>query len=162
MKLGVIGRIFVVLALIFLIGCQRDEKVGTEGLLDLEESAAAARLGETLKSPDPEGTQEGALGASPSPEASPTETKPQEIIEVILTKDTPYYQPPNIVAPAGALLRFINKDDKVRHPFTQEGPYDFGDIAPGARGELVVSERGRWIMGDEKVPFATGNSLEVY
>lgn len=161
------SRKWVALILIFsvLLGaCQKKEKVGSQELLDrAKEDAAAKRIGDLMKSPEPTNQSGGAIGApgaSPTASAKPKEQK--QVVEIALIGDNPYYNPgPSIQIPAGAIIRVINKDDKTRHFITPEGPYDTGPLEPGKSMDLAADFKGKFALQDEKVPFATG-TLEVF
>lgn len=160
-------RKWVALTLIFSVflgGCQKKERVGSQELIDrAKEDAAAKRIGEFVKSPEPTNQSGGAIGGpttSPTASAGPKEQK--QVVEIALIADNPYYDPgPSIQIPAGAVIRVINRDDKTRHFITPEGPYDTGPLEPGKSMDLAADFKGKFALQDEKVPFATG-TLEVF
>lgn len=157
-------RIFVLVALAALLtgACQRSTKVGSEGLLKAAEDAKAqAALREALKKTEPPASP-APIGVGKSPTASPTTGPREEVYEVTLIHDNPYYQPgDHITVGAGTRIRVTNRDDRVRHwKSDPEGVFDSGPIAPGKTWEYVATQKGKFGISDDNVPFATA-TLEV-
>lgn len=158
-------RMFVLVALAALLmgACQRSTKVGSEELLKAaEDKKAEAALRQKLEETEAPAASPAPIGVGKSPTASPTTGPREEVFEVTLIHDNPYYQPvDHIIVGAGTRIRVTNRDDRPRHwKSDPEGVFDSGPIAPGKTWEYVATQKGKFGIFDDNVPFATA-TLEV-
>lgn len=159
-------RLIVLLTLLITVSCGEDTKVGSEKLLDIKEKEQQQRIGEFVKSPEPEpGESPQALGAgqqSPAPKETVAAQTAKPPFEIGLLKEHPYYSPQaNLQVQGGTVMRITNRDDKVRRFRTTDGAYDTGDLPPGRTIDVPASIKGNFNLEDPNVPFATG-SLQVF
>ncbi|MCA1839928.1 MAG: hypothetical protein LC723_06310 [Actinobacteria bacterium] len=142
-------------------GCQKGSNVGSKFKnFNEKDKAAAAALRDALKSPAPSTAptaNSNAIGNSPKPVQS-TQGATQNVLEIDLTHDSPYYSKgQDMEVTAGTLIKIKNTDDKDRRFFTQDGPYDTADMPPGTTRQFTANIKGKWALQDPNVPFATGS-----
>jgi hypothetical protein len=155
---NLLGVLLLVMA-VFAAGCQKSANVG-QGLKNFKDKRNAAAIRDVLNSPPPSTaatSNPNVIGNSPKPTAAASQAPQQSVFEIKLTHETPYYAPAqDLQVTAGTLIKIVNSDDKLRRFGTQDGPYDTGDIAPGATKEFTANIKGKWDLQDPNVPFATG------
>lgn len=133
-------RRVLVLSIVFamaLAACGKDQKVGSEKLLQFKEQQRQGRLGESTPTPAAPAGVLGIGAATPKPMTpAPTpQTAPERFFDVTLVADSPYYQPGNeLVMSSQLTLRVTNKDNTAERPtrrFYSEGVFDSGPLRFG-------------------------------
>ncbi|MEO7804905.1 MAG: hypothetical protein ABIS18_11535 [Actinomycetota bacterium] len=121
--------------------CGSDNKVGSERLLQLQDSGSKGqpRLGESIKVPTQ--SPQAALGTSPKATQSVVAPKAAEVkfFDVTLVDYSPYYEPgASLQMPVGFTLRVTNKDK------TEGRPVRSFEAADGSFGSPPLKAGGVW------------------
>lgn len=161
---GFIKVLSVLAAMILLLAaCNEGVKVGDDiDLAAVDQNKQECRLGE-CKSPEPSpvSTEKAGIGgSSPSPTAKPTQA--EQLFDVTLVADSPYYEPGNDLSmPFSFTLRVTNNDRTEGRPvrsFTDEdGVFDSGPLKPGEKWTWKFDGPGQFKITDRAAGFIFAN-----
>jgi plastocyanin len=154
-------RVGVALLTVLLLAgaCSSKKDVGSESLLKgTDDKTGDTRLGETTTTAAPENAPTTASTAPPATQP-PTTQAAAPAVEVSINSDTTsggQFQPRVAQVPAGATVRFVNKDSVARSVVSDAGVFDSGPIAPGATWDWVAQGAGDYNYSDGTRPYAVG------
>jgi plastocyanin len=154
------------LALVALVGagCSEDKKVGSDELLQFNESATT-----TTGAPGAGGPATTAVATTVKVQATaPPTTKPSAAkaatpasTDFQLSITANGFDPDNFVVKVGQRVVFTNKDSGRAHSWVaNDGTWDSGPLPPGEQFVYVANKAGVFDFKDEEVPFLIGR-MEV-
>jgi plastocyanin len=156
----------VLIAVVVLLGaaaaaCGGDNKVGSEGLLNVRDQVNAQRLGQATTTIPATSTSLARLGLKPSTTAPPTTAVSETVITI--NSDTSgaaaQFTPNQAPAYVNQQVRWVNNDTKVRWLKFTEGVLQgqrSPDIAPGQSWATRFGSPGRLRYEDGTRPYAVG------
>ena len=150
----------LILTLVLLAGaCSSKKDVGSDALLKgTNEKQGGTRLGETTTTTAPKAAPT-TTAAPPKTTAPPTTQAAAPSVEVTINSDTTaggQFQPRVVQVRAGSIVRFINKDSAARSVVSDDGVFNSGDIAPGAKWDWTAGAAGSYNYSDGTRPYAVG------
>lgn len=130
------------------------DKIGGKGGTRLGEKTPGPRNSPLAKTTTPAG--------STAPTKNPGPTPAQQVIQIFLIRDNPYYQveglPPGqkMEVPAGVIVRWVNKEPELhRKPFSPD-LFECEDLKPGGTCDYFANVRTSVDIQDRVKVFATG------